>query len=142
MFGDGSLALTITSDNTKPYQGIVPLEGDNLAAALEGYFTNSEQLNTRLWLFADDNTASGLLLQELPSTLNDSEDWERITLLASTITSHEMLNLDCETLLYRYSMRKKSVYLRVNPLLLNVVVRKPKSKMPCACWVSPSWKAS
>jgi molecular chaperone Hsp33 len=107
MFGDGRLALTITSPNAQPYQGIVPLEGDNLAAALENYFAQSEQLNTRLWLFADNNTATGLLLQELPSKLNNQDDWERIITLASTVTSREMLSLDCETLLYRLFNEEK-----------------------------------
>lgn len=101
LFGDGRLALTITSPNGQPYQGVVPLQGVNLAAALENYFIQSEQLNTRLWLFANNNTTTGLLLQELPSKLKQQEDWERLALLASTVTDREMLSLDCETLLYR-----------------------------------------
>lgn len=107
MFGEGKLALTVTSHNAQPYQGIVPLEGENLAAALENYFARSEQLNTRLWLFSDNNTATGLLLQELPSKLNNQADWERITMLASTVTGREMLSLDCETLLYRLFNEEK-----------------------------------
>ncbi len=101
MFGEGHLALTVTSENGQPYQGIVPLQGDNLAAALETYFTQSEQLNTRLWLYADNSNAAGLLLQELPSKLSNREDWERIALLASTVSGQEMLTLDSEALLYR-----------------------------------------
>lgn len=101
MFGEARLVLTITSESAKPYQGIVPLQGDNLAAVLETYFSQSEQLNTRLWLFADQTKAAGLLLQELPAKLKDNEDWERIILLADTVTAPEMLSLDCEDLLYR-----------------------------------------
>ncbi len=111
MFGEGRLALTVTSENAQPYQGIVPLQGDNLATALENYFTQSEQLNTRLWLYADDNNATGLLLQELPSKLSNNEDWERIALLASTVSGQEMLTLDCEELLYRlFHQEKVRVY--------------------------------
>ncbi|MBM4208146.1 MAG: Hsp33 family molecular chaperone HslO [Gammaproteobacteria bacterium] len=107
LFGEGQLALTIRSENSQNYQGIVPLQGNNLAEALENYFAQSEQLNTRLWLYADNNTASGLLLQELPAKLHNQDDWERITLLADTVTSREMLNLDCETLLFRLFNQEK-----------------------------------
>lgn len=101
MFGEGRLVITVSSENSKPYQGIVALQGDNLAAALEAYFAQSEQINTRLWLFANENQAVGLLLQELPAQLGNQEDWERITALANTITEQELLALDCEDLLYR-----------------------------------------
>ncbi|MFZ2172024.1 MAG: Hsp33 family molecular chaperone HslO [Methylococcaceae bacterium] len=101
MFGKGQLVLTIEPDNAQPYQGIVPLQGRNLAAALETYFEQSEQLKTRLWLFADETHAAGLLLQELPSQDNDKADWDRVEMLADTVTEQEMLELDCGHLLYR-----------------------------------------
>jgi molecular chaperone Hsp33 len=107
MFGEGRLVLTVGTENAHPYQGIVPLQGDNLAAALETYFAQSEQLNTRLWLFANETRATGLLLQELPAQLNNKDDWERIEMLASTVTEQEMLELDCETLLYRLFNEEK-----------------------------------
>lgn len=101
LFGQGYLALTIEPDQGEPYQGVVPLEGNNLAAALENYFSQSEQLNTRLWLFATENQAVGLLLQELPKQDNNQEDWQRVEMLADTITAKELLELDCEQILYR-----------------------------------------
>ena len=101
MFGQGRLVLTIEPDNAQPYQGIVPLQGQNLAAALQTYFEQSEQLKTRLWLFANETDAVGLLLQELPAQNNDKSDWERIEILADTVTEQELLALDCEDLLYR-----------------------------------------
>jgi molecular chaperone Hsp33 len=101
MFGNGRLVLTIDNGTRQPYQGIVPLAGENLASAIEHYFSQSEQLNTRIWLFADENRAAGLLLQELPAELNSREDWTRLTLLADTITEQELLGLDCESLLHR-----------------------------------------
>jgi molecular chaperone Hsp33 len=107
MFGEGRLVLTISTEHAKPYQGIVPLQGDNLAAALETYFAQSEQLNTRLWLFADATCASGLLLQELPGQANNKDDWERITMLASTLSERELLDLDCEVLLFRLFHEEK-----------------------------------
>lgn len=101
MFGQGQLVLTIEADDGQPYQGIVPLKGDNIAAALQTYFEQSEQLKTLLWMITDENHAVGLLLQALPSQKNNTLDWERIEILANTITHQELLNLDCEDLLYR-----------------------------------------
>ncbi len=100
-FGQGRLVLTIETDTGRPYQGIVPLEGHGLAAFLQTYFEQSEQLKTRIWLFANENHAAGLLLQELPEQKNYEADWERIVMLADTLTQQELLNLDCEQILYR-----------------------------------------
>ena len=71
LFGQGQLIMSIDTGNGKPYQGIVPLQGDNLSQALQAYFEQSEQLKTRLWLFANDTHAAGLLLQALPSHENN-----------------------------------------------------------------------
>ena len=60
-----------------------------------------------MWLFANEIHAAGLLLQELPTQSNDTADWERIELLASTVTEQEMLELDCEELLYRLFNEEK-----------------------------------
>lgn len=133
MFGGGRLVLTVLQENAQPYQGIVPLLGNNLAAALEAYFTQSEQLITRLWLFANETRTSGLLLQELPSQLNEKADWGRIEMLASTVTEQELLALDCEELLCRLLMRKKSACLMVNPLSPTVPAHAQRLRMRCAC---------
>lgn len=103
LFGEGNLVLTIEAGNGKPYQGIVPLQGENLADALQMYFEQSEQLKTRLWLFADEKNAAGLMLQELPSNSQDERlhDWETLEILANTVTSKEMFDLDCHELLFR-----------------------------------------
>ncbi len=102
----GQIAITIDPVEGQRYQGIVPLEGDSLAECLEAYFAQSEQLDTKIWLFADDSRAAGMLLQALPlqesSNKEDyDENWCRITQLASTVSPHEMLNLDHETVLHR-----------------------------------------
>lgn len=101
MFGHGRLVLTIEPDNADPYQGIVPLQGAGLGNALETYFTQSEQLRTRLWLFANDTQAVGLLLQELPAQQNYRADWDHIEMLANTVTEQELMALDCEQMLHR-----------------------------------------
>jgi molecular chaperone Hsp33 len=76
------------------------LQNENLENAIETYFAQSEQLPTRLWLAADGNQAAGLMLQQMPG-VKDPLDWERLDILASTVTETELLGLDCETLLYR-----------------------------------------
>ncbi|SJM92956.1 Hsp33 family molecular chaperone HslO [Crenothrix polyspora] len=100
MFGQGNLALTIKPNHADPYQGIIALQGNNLATALESYFSQSEQLKTRLWLFANDSHAVGFLLQELPGN-TDSSNWEHIEILANTLKEHELLTLDCQEILHR-----------------------------------------
>lgn len=106
LLNNGQLCITIDPAQGKRYQGIVSLEGDNLASCLEQYFKQSEQLSTRLWLCADDQRASGLLLQELPATADGQieqreQQWEHISLLAQTLSDQELQNLDFETLLQR-----------------------------------------
>jgi molecular chaperone Hsp33 len=100
-FGEGHLALTINRRGAEPYQGIVPLEGSDLSAAIERYFIDSEQLPTRLWLTAGEDRAAGLLLQRLPSDGLSDEDWERIGLLAGTLTREELTGQSTGDLLYR-----------------------------------------
>lgn len=102
MIGEsGRLVLTVEAENGERYQGIVGVEDNNLADVLKNYFVQSEQLDTRLWLFANQTHAAGLFIQELPGDKQDKLDWERIEMLANTVTADELLNLDCETLLHR-----------------------------------------
>jgi len=65
---EGMLAITVEPAKGQRYQGIVGLEGVDLAACLSEYFAASEQLPTRFWLAADSRRACGLLLQQLPPT--------------------------------------------------------------------------
>ncbi|WP_026611800.1 Hsp33 family molecular chaperone HslO [Methylocaldum szegediense] len=101
IYGPGHLVLTVRNDDSEPYQGIVALEGDDLAGAIQTYFSRSEQLATRLWLTADEQRAAGLLIQELPTQARDRDDWARVEFLADTITPAELLHLPGQELLYR-----------------------------------------
>lgn len=103
---NGQLALTITPHRGKRYQGIVLLEGANLAECLETYFRQSEQLATRIWLHSDGQTASGMLLQELPASADSDPEqhrnqWEHVTTLADTLTTAELADLPFEAILHR-----------------------------------------
>lgn len=101
IYGPGHLVLTVRNDDSEPYQGIVALEGDDLAGAIQTYFSRSEQLATRLWLTADEQRAAGLLIQELPTQARDRDDWARVEFLADTVTQAELLYLPGQELLYR-----------------------------------------
>jgi molecular chaperone Hsp33 len=101
VFGIGVLVLTIQNEGAEPYQGVIELVGDSLAAAIEQYFAHTEQLATRLWLAANEDRAAGLFLQELPATHRQAEDWARVSMLADTVTEGELLTLPSESLLYR-----------------------------------------
>ncbi len=108
MIGEGGrMVLTVESDNAEPYQGIVGVEAATLADVLKTYFDQSEQLDTRLWLFANKTHAAGLFIQELPSEAKDKADWEHLETLANTVTQDELLTLDCEDLLHRLFHQEK-----------------------------------
>lgn len=103
-FGSGRLVITIDAGEAgMRYQGIVELEGDSLADALDAYLERSEQLPTRMWLAADEHAAAGLLLQRLPgeSSLEDDDSWERAQALAATITDSELLTLSSQEVIRR-----------------------------------------
>jgi molecular chaperone Hsp33 len=112
LIGAGNLTVTLeTDDGAQRYQGIVPIEGERLADSLQAYFQNSEQLPTRLWLHADAQGASGMLLQKLPGSGSvpaaDTEAvaiedaWRRVQLIADTLTPEELRTLADAEILHR-----------------------------------------
>jgi molecular chaperone Hsp33 len=118
LFGHGHLAITLDQTaNAERYQGIVALEGESLAAAIEGYFDQSEQLPTliRIGVTGDAETgwlAGGLLVQHLARREEGGErldvealhpDWEHVATLAATTKAEELTDpaLLPEELLWR-----------------------------------------
>jgi molecular chaperone Hsp33 len=110
--GNGRFVITLDPKDKlpgqQPYQGIVPLDGESMASVIENYMLRSEQLDTKLWLAADENVARGLLLQKLPNeggtvapVENDAEAWNHIVMLGSTVRREELLATDIETMLRR-----------------------------------------
>ncbi len=96
------LMLTIDpGQGGERYQGVVPVERDSLAATLEDYFAQSEQLATRLWLAAGEERAAGMLLQQLPRGGSDEENWNRDVMLGETLTDDELLTLSAQDILHR-----------------------------------------
>ncbi|UCG99039.1 MAG: Hsp33 family molecular chaperone HslO [Burkholderiales bacterium] len=109
---DGDARCAITLDPTgrrpgqQPYQGVVPLAGETIAAVLENYLRQSEQLDSRLWLAADETVASGVLLQKLPqdggsAARPDLDAWPRVSALTATLSEPELLTLAPEALAHR-----------------------------------------
>ncbi|MCC7152660.1 MAG: Hsp33 family molecular chaperone HslO [Rubrivivax sp.] len=117
LHGQGRCAITLDPRDRlpgqQPYQGIVPLRdarGQPLAGVaqmLEQYMQQSEQLDTRLVLAADERVATGLLIQRLPGQGGTGEvhgssgtaggaddDFTRLALLAATLTPAELLVLE------------------------------------------------
>jgi molecular chaperone Hsp33 len=115
--GKGRFVITLDPQDKmpgqQPYQGIVPLDGEDMATVIENYMLRSEQMDTRLWLAADDQVSRGLLLQKLPrhsgteeqsaqaSEEEDLETWNRAVMLGNTLKREELLATDIETLMKR-----------------------------------------
>lgn len=104
---DAIMAITIgNAERGQRYQGLVDLQHPDLAAALENYFSQSEQLPARIVLAADGEHAVGLMLQKLPDegghdAVEDEDAWTRIQHLTATLGHEELLATPPEQLLYR-----------------------------------------
>jgi len=141
LLGDGHLAMTIDRGlETERYQGVVPLEGDNLTEAADTYFRQSEQLPTLIKLAVARHyragkaggrpwtwRAGGLLVQKLTREGGRSvgreaafaeEDWTRAKALAETVEDHELLDpmLPPDRLLYRLFHEEQVRAFRAIPL--------------------------
>ena len=100
LVSSGNLSITIEPLKGKRYQGIVPLDGSSLAECIESYFNQSEQLQTRIWLYSGENQVFGLLLQALPDMLSE-DSFEHLVYLASTLTKEECLSVSSDIILHR-----------------------------------------
>ena len=78
------------------YQALVEARGDTLASALERYFTQSEQLATRLCFAGDADRLRGLLIQRLPARAGahsedeDDDHWQHLETLFATVSPAEL----------------------------------------------------
>lgn len=81
----GHCAVTVDAGE-RPYQGIVDIDRNSLAASLEHYFLRSVQLPCHMALVANEDVASGILLQQVPGQAIDEDDWKRLHLLADTLS--------------------------------------------------------
>lgn len=102
----GQFVITLDPSVGEAYQGIVPIEGETIAEMLQNYMLRSQQIDTSLWLHCDGESACGMLLQKLPNLPKlgeaDSDAWNRVNILADTVTNDELKNLAPEALLTRF----------------------------------------
>ncbi len=128
--GQGRCAITLDPTDKlpgqQPYQGVVPLHGDHreplqqVSQVLEHYMLQSEQLDTRLVLASNEHIAAGLLIQRLPiagsgnlaghrneDDIGLSEAYNRIAMLAATLTRDELLTLPGDQMLHRLFWQEK-----------------------------------
>ena len=120
--GEGYFAILIDQgEGMKPYQGIMPLDGESLAACAQAYFAQSEQLPTRFELSFGKSTepgqpehwrAGGVMLQHMPKASpfvaqgegsgevlqasdlvqgDDQENWGRANVLLDTVEELELI---------------------------------------------------
>lgn len=125
LFGKGYLAITFDQPIAKErYQGIVPLEGKNLAEAAQNYFAQSEQIPSLVRLEAEKRDghwfAGGLLLQHLPEgeegrerlhTRLDHPDWPHVAILGGSIKAEELTDpgLPLDELIWRLFHEEEEV---------------------------------
>lgn len=125
LFGDGYLAITFDQPvSNERYQGIVPLEGKNLADAAQSYFAQSEQIPSLVRLAAEKRDghwhAGGLLLQHLPEgedgrerlhTRLDHPDWPHVAIMGGSVKIEELTNPDLplDSLLWRLFHEEEEV---------------------------------
>ncbi len=129
LFGEGYLALTFDVEGERGrYQGIVPLEGESLAAACESYFLQSEQVPTLIRVATRHDgigcIASGMLVQHLPDGEEgrerlharfDHPEWDHVAILAGSVRHDELVDreLSLEALVWRLFHEEQEV--RVEP---------------------------
>jgi molecular chaperone Hsp33 len=117
LFGKGYLAITFDHPvRDERYQGIVPLEGENLAHAAQSFFAQSEQIPSIVRLEAEKRGdhwfGGGLLFQHLPEgeegrdrlhTRLDHPDWPHVAVLAGSVKPEELTDpgLALDDLLWR-----------------------------------------
>ena len=144
VLNQGRCAITLDPKDKfpgqQPYQGVVPLHGDRkeklekLSEVLQHYMLQSEQLDTRLILAADENVAAGLLIQRMPlegagnlgksneDDIDLDESFNRIAVFAKSLKREELLGLDADTILHRLFWEEK--LLRFEPSV---------PKFACSC---------
>jgi molecular chaperone Hsp33 len=133
--GKGRCAITLDPKDKRPgqqgYQGVVPLADadgrkfERVSDILAHYMLQSEQLDTTLVLAADAQVAAGLLIQRLPvkgeanlegqgghdaagqDQIGRNEDYNRLSILAASLTREELLTLDAGTILHRLFWQEK-----------------------------------
>ena len=142
LMGSGHIAFTLDQGEfTKRYQGIVPLEGNNISNSAEHYFNNSEQLKTVFCTFNNfqyENNknctklfpAGLIMLQKMPNKNDyiDKDDndevWNNSKNFLSTLKKEEFLSID---------LTSENILLRLFHEIGVTVFEKIEIKDQCRC---------
>ena len=130
LIGAATLAITIEPQGGERYQGIVPMDKDTLGECLEVYFAQSEQLATKIKLSANHQTASGILIQQMPRTVEKEKseaDWQHFGALLDSLQSDEQLSLSHEQQLYRLFHNENTRLLTADQLQFYCSCSKPRT---------------
>lgn len=133
LFGQGHLAVTFElAEPGQRYQGIVPLEGGSLAAAVETYFAQSEQvptlIRTAVALGANGCVAGGLLVQHMADGEDgrqrlhariDHPEWDHVSILADSVRHEELVDpaLTPEGLVWRLYHEEREIRVQTPTVL-------------------------
>ena len=124
-FNHGVLVIMLDSGMHKNrYQGIVAWKGNSLVESIEGYFKESEQLATKIWLAVDEHQAAGFLLQIVPASDKElttieqkivNPHWESLTKQTAKLSPIDLLNKDYISILQQiYPEEEIRVFPSVN----------------------------
>ena len=97
------MVITLSTEDGERYQGMVEVKptDSSLADVIERYFNQSEQLQTRVWLHANDTHVGGLLLQSMPGEDDPERGFEHLAALTATMTADELFSLEATEILHR-----------------------------------------
>lgn len=106
LFPGGTMAVTIEPEVGERYQSLVRLTGTSLAACIEHYFEQSEQLNTLMRLVSGPSRAAGMLVQQMPpqrvtDAVARERQWEHLAVVGRTIADAELDSLEVALILRR-----------------------------------------
>ena len=110
------------------YQGIVSLDKDTMAEALEDYFRESEQLATSFLIQSDVATgyAGGMMLQIVPNIEHNLESLQHLTTLAATLQPQELFELSLHESLRRLYWNDQIVVYQPEPVDFKCVCSKER----------------
>jgi molecular chaperone Hsp33 len=100
----GQLTVIYQSDKAaQQYQSVVPVGEGGLIPSIEHYFLQSEQIQTKVYVFEQAGQLTALLLQALPDEdpERQADAFNHVVALAGTLKAEEVFAGDNETLLHK-----------------------------------------
>lgn len=89
----GSKIVMTVENKGKTYQSIIPVVGESLKDTIIAYYEQSVQNKTYLNFIEKDDTTFAMMLQHLPTEKVREDDWNRLAMVANTLTPEETTTL-------------------------------------------------